>query len=451
MDLQELKNKKILLFGKPRAFDEEEFFTQLKHHKIDRVDTYAEDVVVIVEGRMMNPYEQNESEALYEKKVAPFVSIDLLEQALVEQINEDTLLMSLKLSRDKKRLLSFLKNTAVADTLFLRLLGMYQWDGEDFFENDSNRDVSAALIRRFYQNIERNHNVEYATLGLMHLISQTRNADLIETIFGLEPLQKELVKKEVDSKFSILEAIVRNPATPKNVLEKLIKKAPSSLLVSIALREDCDAGMQEALLNKKDVKVSEALSLNSTLDLAIVKSFLEQNEAQYLSNIAKNIQLTDALVEILEGYEVDLAHNSSLDPKMQKKLFEKESQEIDLALASNPSLERTLSEKLVQKENKEVRAALYANPSTSKELLDQAYEDETYHLALASNSSTSQELLVRLAQSDAKEILIALAQNEATPVEVLYQLQLDSHLQKYVKENPSFGAHIQSQNIGWMV
>ena len=450
MNLQELKNKKILLFGRSRAFDEEEFHTQLLQHKIERVDSYEEDVALIIEGRMMSPYEQNESEALYEKKVAPFVSIDSLEKALVEQINEDTLLMSLKLSRNKERLLSFLKNTMLADSFFLRLLGMYQWGGEDFFENDSNRDVSAALIRRFFHNIERNHNVEYATLGLMHLISQTRQSELIETIFMLEPLQKELAKKEVDSKFSILEAMVRNPATPKRVLESLIKKAPTTLLISLAQREDCESAMQEALLAKEDIKIKEALSLNPRLDPKILSAFVEKKEEKYLHNIAKNIQLTETLFEILSEYQEALAHNRSLGYAMQKKLFEKKDQDLWLALASNASLHRDLFEKLLQKGERAINTQLYANPAAPKELLDQAYEEEIYHLSLAGNTVASADLLSKLAQSKTKQILIALAQNQSTPVTVLYQLQLDSHLQKYVKENPSFGAHIQSQNIGWI-
>ena len=71
---------------------------------------------------------------------------------------------------------------------------MYSWSGEDFVENDDNRDVSAALILRFYKNIERNHNVQYATLGLMHLLLQTHKQELVELIAGLEPVQKSFNK-----------------------------------------------------------------------------------------------------------------------------------------------------------------------------------------------------------------------------------------------------------------
>jgi len=49
------------------------------------------------------------------------------------------------------------------------------------------------------------------------------------------------------------------------------------------------------------------------------------------------------------------------------------------------------------------------------------------------------------------KVLEALAKNSATPIEILYQLQLDARLERIVKENASFGKHIQENNIGWEV
>ena len=446
MNIKNLKDQKILLFGKPRAFDEGEFFAQLSQHKIECVTQFEEGVSLIVEGRMMSPYEQNESDALYEKKLAPFVSIDLLEKTLVEQIKEDTLMMSLKLSRNKERLLSFLKNRIISDTLYFKLLAMYDWGGEDFFENDSNRDVTAALIRRFYQNIERNHNVEYATLGLMHLLSQTNKSELIETIFSLEPLQSGL-----HPCLSILEAIVRNPVTPQSVLEKLMHQAPRKILILLAQREDCPNQMQKALLSKGDLQIDEALSMNAALDTEILQTFIQRDARGYLLKSAKNIKLTEGVYELLSAYEEALACNKTLSYEMQKKLFERGDTLLWCGLASNVSLHKDLFVELWQKENMQVNLLLYANPAAPQEILEKGYDKEIYHLPLAGNRAASSELLGRLAQTQHKEVLIALAQNPSTPVAVLYQLQLDTHLQKYVKENPSFGLHIQSQNIGWMV
>jgi hypothetical protein len=193
MNLSELKNKTILLFGKSRAFSSEEFNAQMKNHKINVTKEYDKEVVLVVDGKMMTPYEQNSSDKLYEeKKGITFIAIDALEKELAIYIDADTLLMSLKLSHDKDRLKDFLTNSMINDELFLRLLKMYKWNGDNFFDTDDNRDVSAALIMRFYENIERKHNVQYAALGLMHLSSQIKSEKLIEAVADLEPVQQTM-------------------------------------------------------------------------------------------------------------------------------------------------------------------------------------------------------------------------------------------------------------------
>lgn len=68
MNLKELENKTILMFGKSRAFSDDEFMLQMKLHNIHVVKEYSDEVVLIVDGRMMTPYEDNESVKLYEQK-----------------------------------------------------------------------------------------------------------------------------------------------------------------------------------------------------------------------------------------------------------------------------------------------------------------------------------------------------------------------------------------------
>ncbi|MCD4668719.1 MAG: hypothetical protein K8R44_09115, partial [Sulfurimonas sp.] len=98
MNLKELENKTILLFGKSRSFSQEEFNDQMKFHGINVVKEYDDEVVLAVDGRMMTPYEQNASDELYESGKLKAIPIDALENLLACAIDEDTLLMSLKLS-----------------------------------------------------------------------------------------------------------------------------------------------------------------------------------------------------------------------------------------------------------------------------------------------------------------------------------------------------------------
>ena len=441
MNLKELKNKIILLFGKSRAFSDEEFLAQLKFHEITVVKEYTEEVVLIIDGKMMTPYEQNANDKLYKEKKHTFISIDVFEKELANSLDTDTLLMSLKLSHDKERLKDFLTNSMINNDLYLRLLKMYSWGGEDFFDNDDNRDVSAALIVRFYKNIERNHNVEYAALGLMHLVSQTSDEKLIEAVSFLEPVIKNP---------KVLSAIATNYATPKNVLNMLVKKSNPYIRTLIAMREDCDEEMQITLLKTSDEEVLEALSYNSSLAKEIVKKLLFNK--QHAQNMAKHIRLDSELFELfLKNYSDKLAKNESLTYEMQERLVSSHNQKVMISLATNEHIDAKVAVELLCEDSQEIKFALYENSATPKKSLEEAYDSVLNHFALANNENTPSHILKLLGESEDIKVLRSLAKNISTPIEVLYQLQLDLRLERLVKENSAFGKHIMSENIGWQV
>jgi hypothetical protein len=452
MNLEKLKDKKIVLFGKSRSFSMDEFMSQLKFHKIDLTSKFDESVVLVVDGKMMTPYEQNESDALYSERsgVVEFVSIDVLEKELAKQIDPNTLLMSLKLSRNKERLKSFIQNSMIDDELFFKLLKMYSWSGEDFFENDDNRDVSAAIIGRFYKNIERNHNVQYATSGFGHLISQSNNQELIEMIASLEPLQKSPKEGMSDANINILFAIASHKSTPKSVLNTLIKRADREINRYIAMRDDCDEEIVTKLYDSMDESILEALSYSKNLSKVVVYNLVK--ESLYATNLATNLELDGELFELfIEEYAIELAKNHSLLSLMQESLFQLNKESVDLSLAQNSFVDPKIVSKLLKRGSKRVLDEICKNSITSKEILQEAYKESSNYLSLSQNSATPADILLSLSQSGDSEILRYLAQNPSTPVEVLYQLQLDAKLARFVKENPAFGRYIQQENIGWEV
>jgi len=415
MNLDSYRDKTILLLGKPRAFSQEEFDAQLASQHIGITKELTDEVDTILEGRMMTPYEQNLSEELYEKGGFSFLDIDAFEEALAKNIDDNVLLMSLKLSNDKERLKSFLQNSTISDELFFKLLEMYKWGGEDFFENDDNRDVTAALIGRFYENIERNHNVQYATTGLIHLVSQTHNPQLLEAISKLEPLN-------FHPKIKLL--LAQHPQTPKKVLKKLLREG--------------------------DVTVLEAMSSNASLDKTIAKELIAMGEP-YVRQIAQNIALDSELFEELQVWSDDLAHNSSLDEAMQRALLKSKSQRVLHGLAENEALTSSVIEEMLAEADDALAALLFKNSAMAEQKLREAYANKKLHLSLAQNSTTPADILEALYSEGDEAILAALAANEATPVEILYQLQLDSRFERAVRTNAAFGKHIQSENIGWLV
>jgi len=439
MNLQELENKTILLFGKSRAFDKDEFNAQMKYHKINILKEYEDGLEFVVEGRMMTPYEQNMSAELYETKDLIFLPIDNLEVLLAASVDEDTLLMSLKLSHDKERLKSFLQNSCLSDGLFFKLLKMYSWNKEDFFENDNNRDVSAALILRFYHNIERNHNVQYATTGILHLVAQTSSPDLLEVLASLEPLSFHP---------KIAAAIATHILTPKTVLKKFIKGDNNYVKTLIAMRTDCDGELQSLLFRSSDDEVLEALSYNVALQQELIKEFLKTEKLA--KNMARHMRLSSELFELFKIYPVDLAKNETLNQSMQEQLVELHNVDVNLSIAFNNTLDKHVAEHLVYEGSEDIKFAIYENSATPINILEDGYENPQNRFALAHNKNTPKEILTMLFNCEDERVLMGLAKNESTPIEVLYQLQLDSRFERAVKTNAAFGKHIQTENIGWL-
>jgi hypothetical protein len=446
MNLNELRGTKIVLLGKSRALSHDEFLLQLGAHEIALAESDEAALSLIVEGRMMNPLEQQQRDDLYAKRAAPFCDIDDLEKLLCENIDDAKLTMSLKLSGDRERLLGYLQNPYIGDTLFLKLIGMYDWSGEGFFETDANRDVTAALIVRFYDQIERNHNVQYANTGLMHLLAQNDDAELINTIASLAPLKKALKEGCDNSTHKLLEALASHPATSQSVLRSMAEQGDVTLQAYVARRSDIPAALQEKLFALKEDAVTEALAFNSALDHRIA----EQMESNFGDIIAAHIALDEPLFErYYEQRPLFVALNPTLTLSMQRRIYCL-TNDIQAVLAGNPAAEEQMLMLLYETNKPEVVAAIAGNPSTPSELLAKLGWNKKLHASLAGNPNSPAALLESLAESEDIEVLTALAKNHATPAPLLYQLQLDKRLERYVMENPGFGEHIQRENIGWL-
>jgi len=449
MNFEALKNKNIILFGKSRALNGDEFAKQLNNNNITLVDEVSAGVEVIVEGRLVNPIEQGELDRLYAEKTAPIIEINALEEWLCQRIDTDKLLMSLKLSGDRERLMGYLQNPYIANTLFLRLLKLYNWEGEGFFESDENRDITAALISRFYENIERNHNVQYANMGIMHLLNQSGDAELAETIALLAPLQTALKEGCDNSTQKILNAIALHPRTSVAVLKQWLKKGNDDIQTLIAMRHDLSLQLQQYLLNLDKPLINEVLSLNHTIDGKIAQVLSKE----FPENIAKHIALDRELFDgFLEKYDHALAENPSLSLVMQELLLKRD-EHVQIILAKNANIAVALFEMLFTSGSVEVIRALISSELMQRDTIGELFkrDAEQYACEIAANVKTDVNILNELALSQDVEVLLALAKNPSTPVDLLYQFQLDSRLARAVKENESFGKHIQRENIGWDV
>lgn len=416
MNYDELYGKSILLLGKPRALNFEEFETLLKLHDIALSPKYDESVALVIEGKLMDPLEQDEGAHLYEQRIAPIVAIEGVEQWLCSSIEPNRLLMSLKLSRNQERLVDFIQNRYISDELFFKLLKLYDWQDEGLFDNDTNRDVTAALISRFYKDIERNHNVQYAMSGLAHLIQKYGTTQLIDAISDLSPIAKEVKHPSDRTLAGILDAMALHPHTSNNLLRTLMGERSQLLARRVPL------ALEEELLALKHETIDHLLACNESLSLKGADTL----EATYPELIAQSFPLDEERFErLLKKCPESLAFNTTLSIGMQETLMRLDEVSVNLGLSSNASVETCL--------------------------LAQLYESGRYNTQIAGNTAVTPQQCEALWKSSDPVILNALAANVSTPIEILYQLALDSRYERSVRTNAAFGKHIQIHSIGWQV
>jgi len=210
MNLKKYTNQTVLLFGKTRSFSFEELSLLLKKHNITLYQGYTQNASLVIEGALISTLLKEKIDELYKQGGYEFVDIDTFEKEVAKKIEPKKLLMSLKLSNNQEKIISFLQNEYISNDLFLSLLKLFRYGDEDFFENDTNRDITASIIKRFYSEYYKNHNIQYSVMGLINAISQSKDCNFLETIFFLKPTKKN--KK-------LLKVFALHPLSSNKILE----------------------------------------------------------------------------------------------------------------------------------------------------------------------------------------------------------------------------------------
>jgi len=147
--LETSEGKKLLFLGKEGIFSEKEIARFLKPYKIAVTKYLEEDVAAVVEHPRLNPVEEDISNDAYAQKI-PLYKLGEFEQLLSDEIDDDALLMAIKLGNDQERVVRLLGNEHLNDALFVRLLKLYRFNEEDE-DNRQDRDVIMYTLRRYIE------------------------------------------------------------------------------------------------------------------------------------------------------------------------------------------------------------------------------------------------------------------------------------------------------------
>ena len=259
--LNSLENKKILLLGREGLFTQKEIERFFKKLNVELFTEYESSLNAIIEHSKLNPFEEDISNMAYDDKVSIY-KLTELEKLLSESINDDELLMGIKLANDQSRVLRLLQNAHISDELFVKLLSMHQWNEEEE-DNKEDRDIIMYTLRRYITIKPNEEDLLYSYLTLRRLATEATDPNLLLVLIGF-PNFKFLVRGK--ERVSLRETIARNTNINANVISKLISLRDLKVNVSLASNNSVDKKILNSFLEKSHNDIDRALASNNNID-----------------------------------------------------------------------------------------------------------------------------------------------------------------------------------------
>ncbi len=432
---------KLLFLGRESIFSKDEISRFLKKKKIEISKNYEEGVVAVVEHHKLNPVEEDISNLAYENHI-PLYALNEFEKLLSDGINDDELLMVIKLTNDQERIFRLLGNEHISEELFIKLLMMYEWHDDDE-DNRDDRDTIMFTLKRYIEIRANNTDLLYSYLTLRRLVIEATNPKLLLALINFQNFAFHIRGKE---KVTLRELIARNEYLDKEVISKLVSLRDKKVDVALASNSSVDLLLLKNLLAKKSEKINEALAINKNIDNEIFNTLLttEDKSIQLLlwsqSIDIERLALIDTYV-LDEKLFATLGANESLNSEVIEKLLVRDNEELICYLAENPTLSEKQLETIYAKQLPSTYAFLARNPASTVEMLEllyQTYNLSSIRIALAHNKRTPEAILRTLFERDEFEIHQSMASNASVPLDILDSLKVDTRLQNELSKNKIF-------------
>ncbi len=438
--LAQSEGKNLLFLGKKSLFDADEIRRFLKPFKISLTDNLNSDTVATIEPSKLNPVEEMMSEQAYEMGI-PSYDLQELEELISQDIDDDALLMAVKLSNDQSRLKRLLSNPHLSNTLFVRLLKMYEWEDEEE-ESRDDRDVIMYTLRRYIDIKPNEEDLLYSYLTLRRLATEANDPQLLLALLNF-PNFEFLVRGK--GRTTLRQTIASNEHLDEELTRKLLALRDKSVERALAGNNAVSADILEKLAERNDLQIDKALATNSRLTDGVFERLLERASTEVLELLLLRQPMDTKRVEMIRSKDLEaplfalLGANETLDPRVINILFESGDQQLLAHLAANPAVSRKILEKIYAKMDPNLYVSLARNPNTDPLVLEKFYDKGnapvTMLQALAANPATGEEILRTLFERDDLEINRALATNASLPLDLLNILKIDTRLQNELAQN----------------
>ena len=435
------RGAKALILGRPETFTFDELARELqKHFGIIATRRDEEGVVAAFEHRRLNPIEAEISEAIYARKVPSF-RLEALEALIAGKLQSKSVLMAITLSKDQGRIYRLLGNPHIDEALFLGLLKLYEWSGEE--DDRYDRDVIMYTLRRYLEIKPNETDLLYSYHTLRRLVEKSNHAELLDALLSFP----NFTFRKRGEETTLYALIAQNPAISEATIKRLQAMRDERIDKALAANPVCGIDILKYYFDKNAIEIDYALASNPAIDDTIFEGLLIRGDTTVQTYLLWDQPLNIARFRLIEkqirdrGLLVHLSQNERLDEALKSYLCETLEGEALAAIASNDTLTpEMLASIYARDKSDEILYALALNPRTPKEILSELYErideEETIALHLAFNPATEATVLEQLFKKAKPEINEGLAKNPATPDAILEALRLEGHYQNALAENP---------------
>ncbi len=448
--LEQSSGQKFLFLGRESLFTYKEAQRFLKKYAIILTTKLEEGVVAVIEHHRLNPVEEDISYEAYDQKI-PLYKLEDFERLISHTLVDDQVLMGLKLSDDQKRLHTLITNTHISDALFIKLLEMYQWSEDEEEDNNEDRGVVTATLRRFLDIKPNEEDLLFSPLTLKKLIGESSDPALLYALLTFPNFRFMQKGKQW---ITLREAIAGSLYLDEGGIEKLLRFREERVLFYLAANRSVPLALLKKFSDRNLNDINEALASNTTIDDELFAKLLEKEEGARQTLLAYQ-PISEIRFEMIEAREwlpdmyALLGNNEQIDTAIVPRLIKKGYPQLLQALAGNSSLQPETLNRLYSREDASLYPLLASNPSTPPSILEKLYreekEDQAILASLAGNPSTPEPILREFIELDIFEINEGLAANESLPLELLNILKIDTRLLNALTGNKTFTDNITQQ------
>ncbi len=438
--------KSILFLGRVHSLTKEEIELFLEKFDITYTDTLDENVKMVIESTIISPLEEEIAYEAYKKKLPSFKAEEF-EKLYALKLNQDSILMSLKLSNNQDRLFRLLRNIHLEDKLFIKLFNMYDWGEDGLFESSENMEVCTLFAKRFYKKDRFDPATFHSPISIFEIAIMSKDADVLESLFALPQMSVKQSRRGDKRPTNIKEALATNRHINSKTLDRLLRLDDRGVDYFLAQNSLLDEKIAFELLSRADTDTKIALSLNQNLNDSIFEELLK--DKALLPYLLYGQKIDKSRFFKLKELHHNIGVNENLSHEVIEMLIKKQDMQILKMLSLNETLTKEQLQKIYELGIFELFSYLASNKNLPIDILKELYKKNDFKIdrAIARNTSATKEMLEELYNRDIFEINESLALNESTKIEHLQQLQLDTRLMNNLKSNRTFTENIL-KNLG---